>query len=151
MKYSIIILGLILSGIFLSECYPQTMKAADGADQKYLILNNDMKYYQIICKEHPDEYMSYYRTVREKIMQKLKHNYRDYYHNGDVNLFFVLKSNGALVRADVDLDRSTSDKKLVDIALLSLQQAASFPPFPCDLDVPQLPLSIIISFKENNE
>ena len=141
---------LILGHISLRDAAAQTIKAADSADMGYFSLKADMKSYQIICKEYGKDYTDYYNFVRQKIVQKLKYNYRDYYRDGDVNLFFVLKSNGSLTRIDVDTGRSTADKKLIDIALASLQQASPFRPFPKELNAAELPFSLTISFKENN-
>lgn len=100
--------------------------------------------------DHAKEYADYYQAVREKILKKLKDNYRDYYRNGDVDLSFVLNSSGILSRIDVNLGKSTEEKELIGIAILSLQQASPFLPFPKELTVPRLPLSLTISFKEKS-
>ena len=134
----------------LRHAMAQTIKTADGAGPGYFNLKDDMKSYQIIYKEYGKDYMDYYHAVRERVVQKLKGNYRDHYRDGDVDLSFILNSNGSLGRIDVDLGKSTTDKKLIDIALLSLQQAAPFSPFPKALDAAELPFSLTISFKEKN-
>ena len=119
-------------------------------DAAYFSLKDDMKSYQIVYKEHGKDYLDYYHDVREKVVQKLKCNYRDHYRNGDVDILFALNSNGSLGRIDVDLGKSTSDKGLIDIALYSLRQASPFAPFPKELNAAELPFSITISFKEKN-
>lgn len=132
-------------------CYAQSIAASDEVDQEYLRLNTDMTTYQIISKDRRDEYMSYYRAIREKILARLKRNYTRHYNDGDVHLFFVLDKKGALVRMDVALNKSTKDMKLVDIALRSLQQAGPFGPFPEEFEGPgNIPFSIIVTFKKNN-
>jgi len=85
------------------------------------------------------------------LTEKLKHNYIDNYNDGDIALSFVLNAKGYLMRIDVDTGKSTKNKTLIDVALLSLQEAAPFPPFPKELDVPQLPFGVTISFKEKND
>ncbi len=141
-----------ISGNIYSPCaIAQTIKATDSMDPAYFSLKDDMKSYQIIYKEHAKDYLDYYNTIREKVVQKLKYNYRDHYSNGDVDLFFILNSNGSLGRIDVDLGKSTTDNRLIDIAILSIQQASPFPHFPKELDASELPFSLAISFKESKE
>ena len=148
--------------------------AADGVEYVYVSLNSDMQTYQItpkddkelkitpseekdmstyniVSKENNQKLLSYYRSIREKILAKLKRNYTSHYNDGDVHLFFILDKKGAIIRIDVALNRSTKDTKLVDIALLSLQQAAPFGPFPKDMNVPQMPFSLIITFKKDSQ
>ena len=151
-NFRVILIGVyvIFGYISLPGAIAQTTKSTDGVSVSSMNLKDDMRYYQIVCEGHDKEYKDYYHAVRGKIVQKLKHNYRDRYCNGDVELFFVLNSNGSLGRIDVDLDRSTRDKKLIDVALLSLNQASPFLHFPKELDVAALPFSLTISFKENS-
>ena len=150
MRSALIVITVVLGCVFSSDSIAQTIKAADHIDQSYLSLKDDMKTYEVICKEHAKEYGDYYKTVREKIVKKLKYNYTDYYRNGEVELYFVLNSNGSLKRIDVDTGKSTDDWKLIDVALSSIQQASPFPPFPKELDAAQLPFSLMISFREDN-
>lgn len=147
--------------------------APDGADYVYVSLNSDtqlykvmpkegeqwkvapsdvkdMSSYNILSKENNEKLLSYYRSIREKILGKLKRNYASHYNDGDVHLFFILDNKGAIKRIDVALNRSTKDNKLIDTALLSLQQASPFGPFPKELSVPQMPFSLIITFKKDN-
>ena len=148
------ILITILSAVYFissqQKIFAQTIRTTDGPGIDYFSVKADMKSYEIICKEYGKDYTDYYNAVRQKIVQKLKYNYKDYYRDGDVNLFFVLKSNGSLTRIDVDTGKSTGDKKLLGIAIASLQEASPFRPFPKELDAAELPFSLTISFKENN-
>ena len=100
-----------LGHISLRNAIAQTIKTADGAGSGYFNLKDDMKSYQIICKEYGKDYMDYYHAVREKVVQKLKCNYRDHYRDGDVDLSFILNSNGSLGRIDFDLGKSTPSKR----------------------------------------
>ena len=148
----IIAFNILAASLILAphKASAQTIVATDGLGQGCANIKDDVKSYEIIYKEYGKAYKDYYQSVREKIVRKLKYNYRDYYRDGDVSLFFVLKANGSLVRIDVDLGKSTTDKKLIDIALLSLQQASPFLPFPKELDAAELPFSLTVSFKENS-
>jgi len=113
-------------------------------------INTDMSSYQVTPKEEVDDRSPYYRSIREKILARLKRNYTNHYNNGDVSLFFILNKEGDIVRIDVALSRSTKDVKLIDTALLSLQQAAPFGPFPKNLNTKQVLFSLTISFKKDS-
>ena len=148
--FGLIIIAVFLGYFFPLDSYAQTIISTDGLGRGVANIKDDVKSYEIIYKEYGKVYEDYYQAVRQRIVQKLQHNYRDYYRDGDVNLFFVLKSNGSLVRIDVDTGKSTDDKKLIGIAIASLQGASPFIPFPKELDAAELPFSLTISFKENN-
>ena len=141
-------LCLILIHLSSASSFAQSVKGSDDIPGDYFILKDDIKSFKITYGDYGKEYEDYYRVVREKIVHKIEYNYKDYYREGDVALCFVLNFNGSLDRIDVKLDKSTSDKRLIDIAILSLQQAAPFPPFPKELDASQLPFSVIVSFKK---
>ena len=148
----IILVGstIILTCMFLRNSTAQTIRDAGGLDRGSFSVKDDMRSYEVIYKEHGKVYEDYYREVREKVVRELKAVYRDYYRDGDVDLYFVVRSNGSLKRIDVDIDKSTKDKRLINIAVLSLQQASPFSHFPKELDGPQLPFSLTVSFKEKS-
>ena len=137
--------------LFLQECAAQNIKAEGKPGQNYFNVVNDIKCYQIVYDENSKEYITYYQAIREKIVKRLRSNYNYYFNTGDVNLFFLLNSDGSLARLGVDGARSTDDKKLVDTAVLSLKQASPFPPFPEKFRLSQMPFSIIISFREKSD
>ena len=142
---------IVILFLHVPRCSAQNIAASEDVDREYLRLNADMTTYQIIMKDQHEEYMSYYGAIREKILAKLKRNYKRYYNDGDVHLFFVIDKKGALVRMDIALSKSTKDMKLIDIALLSLQQAEPFGPFPEELkDSGNIPFSLVITFKKNS-
>ena len=144
-------LCMVLTAMIERPCFAQTIDASGEMDQEYMKLHSDMTTYRIISKDRREDYMSYYRAIREKILAKLKHNYIRHYNDGDVHLFFVLNKKGELARIDVALSKSTKDMKLIDITLSSLQQAAPFGPFPEELKAAgDMPFSIIITFKKDN-
>ena len=145
--YIMVVVYLILSPL---NIFAQTIAAKDGLGQSCVSIKDDMKSYEIVYKVYTKEYADYYREVREKIVRKLRNNYRDHYSDGDVYMCFVLNSNGSLHRIDFDLGKSTKDKELINTALISLQQAAPFQPFPKELSESQLTISLTVSFKENN-
>ncbi|MFA6321760.1 MAG: energy transducer TonB [Candidatus Omnitrophota bacterium] len=126
-------------------------QSADGADcheGDFFAIKDGVQAFQIISSEASGSYSNYYKLIREKIVHKVEYNYKDYYRNGDVSLFFTLKLDGSLDRIDVDIDKSTKDRRLIDVAIKSLQQASPFPPFPKELNVPKASFDLTISFKK---
>lgn len=142
---------IFLCSLFSQECAAQNIKAEGRPGQNYFDIVNDIKCYQIVYDENSKEYITYYQAIREKIIRKLKSNYNHYFNKGDVNLLFLLNSDGSLAQLGVDGTKSTDDKKLVDIAVRSLRQASPFPRFPEEFHISQMPFSIIISFKEKSD
>jgi len=142
---------VFLCCLFSQECAAQSLKAEGRPGQNYFTVVNDIKCYQIVYDENSKEYITYYEAIRKRIIRKLKSNYNYYFNTGDVNLLFLLNSDGSLARLGVDGAKSTDDKKLIDIAVLSVKQASPFPPFPKEFRLSQMPFSIIISFREKSE
>lgn len=99
-----------------------------------------------IYKINSASYVSYYQTVREKIKRCAYHNYT-LSEAGQVYLTFVILSDGRLRDAKVIEDKSSDNAHLRNIALKSLRDASPYPPFPKDLDYPQLTFNVIISFE----
>ncbi len=139
----------VLSLGYLTLSFAQAAKGPDDIKGSYLKLNNDTQYYQIISTlSNEKDYAAYSQLIRERIKEKLESHYRRYRKNGDVSLFFVIRADGNLVRTDIDLQNSTNDKKLLDIAIASLEASSPFPPLPERLSGEELPFSVTISFKE---
>ena len=143
----ILITFAILYCLISQDCVAQTV-AVDKPGQSYSSISNDIKYYRIVYYETEEDYVSYNKIVRERIKQSLSNAYKRFYEGGDVDLFFIINADGKLSRFDVDYKKSTADKKLVDLAVSSLNKSSPFPPFPKGLSDQQLPFSITISFKE---
>lgn len=95
------------------------------------------------------DYINYYQHIREAIRSRLKDNYKDYYEEGDVHLIFTLSSDGALVELAVDTANSTSDRKLVEIAVQSMKESSPFQPFPRVLVLTRMSFNLIVSFKKS--
>lgn len=140
---------IILVGFAAIDCQAQAARAIEQPKEGYFSLEKDTRLYQIINRYQDDKaYVSYSKAVREKIKKKLVENYRDYYKDGEVYILFIIKANGKLRAFGIDYDKSTDDKKLLDVAAASLKESSPFPPFPETLDTEQLPFSIELSFKK---
>lgn len=149
-KFLIVIIVFILSAnIAVPEIIAQDMKSGTTVGQAYSNLGVDMQYYEIKYDPKSEEYIGYYKVIREKIMQKLRYLYKYHYKNGDIYLSFVLKSDGKLEGFYVDRVKSAPDNTLIDIATTSLKRSSPFPPFPKGLASPKVSFNVIISFKES--
>jgi len=114
------------------------------------------KKFETVIKEEADEakkatYISYYRTVRERIRQHADRNYprRRGLGEGDVFLSFVVASSGELLQAGVVDRKSTDNPTLRRIAIDSIRDSSPFPPFPKGMGQYQITFNVIISFELN--
>jgi len=91
-------------------------------------------------------YLNYYQFVREKIK---KAAYQNYVHTeeGEVYLSFSVEKGGSLKGVRLAEEKSSGNEYLRGIALSSIKDAAPFPPFPRELDYPELTFNVIISFE----
>lgn len=142
------IVFVLLSNIAAPEGRAQGVKTANPVNQAYSNLGVDMQYYEIKYDPNNEDYISYYKAIRAKIMQKLKGLYRYHYRNGDIHLLFTIKSDGTLAGFDVDYTNSAKDKTLLNIATSSLKKASPFPSFPNGLSLPEVSFSVVISFRD---
>lgn len=144
---NLLITFVMLHCLAAQDCIAQTV-AVEKPGQSYSGISNDIEYYRIVYYETKEDYVSYNKIVRERIKQRLLSAYKRFYKGGDVNLLFIVNADGKLAQFDVDYKESTTDKKLIDLAVSSLKKSSPFPPFPERLSDPQLPFSVTISFKE---
>lgn len=140
------VLIILISAPWLSAKAFPSVTAAEyqenlGAD------NEDLKIYEIVYHGNDKKYLSYSQAIREKIKESIKRNYARYYEDGDVTLFFILKSDGKLARFDIDRENSTKNNKLLKIAVSSLNESVPFSPFPEGLSFNELSFHVTISFK----
>lgn len=91
-------------------------------------------------------YISYYQLVRERIRRSAYQNYSRT-ETGEIFLSFVIAQDGSLRDVRLIEEKSTPSYYLRDIAARSIRAAAPFPPFPKELDYPQLSFNVIISFE----
>lgn len=94
------------------------------------------------------KYLGYKGSIRQKI-EKRAYQYAENseFTSGEVYLTFVLTSSGALGEVKIIPEKTTASPRLQEIGLRSIKESAPFPPFPPDLQFPELPFSVIISFK----
>ena len=95
-------------------------------------------------------YANYYSLVRARIKQRAYFNYSDNY-IGEVYLTFILTNDGALKELQILENRTTAQQFLRTIGLKSVKEAAPFPPFPKELNYPELTFNVVISFQMKDE
>lgn len=94
------------------------------------------------------EYISYYHLIREKIRQNLKNYYRPYHGQGDVALAFTLGSDGSLIDCVIENTPQGYDKRLGEVAILSVKKSSPLPSFPEALSRDSMTFNLTISFKK---
>jgi len=94
------------------------------------------------------KYLSYNENVRQRIRQQA-YSYVDHpeFDAGEVYLTFVLISDGSLKQTKVIEDKTAANPYLRTIGLRSIKEANPFPPFPKDLNYPELTFNVVISFE----
>jgi outer membrane biosynthesis protein TonB len=98
------------------------------------------------------KYLSYNDTIRQKIRQKA-FNYVDHpdFKQGEVYLTFILDSSGVLKDVKIIDSKTHANDYLRSVGLKSVRGSAPFPPFPKDLNYPDLTFNIVISFQTEPE
>lgn len=94
------------------------------------------------------KYLNYTQDIRHKIKQKA-YSYVGHpgFEEGEVYLTFVLTSKGLLRNVKIISDRTSANVYLQQIGMRCIEDAAPFPPFPVDLQYPELTFNVIISFE----
>lgn len=97
-------------------------------------------------KINTPSYTTYYQVVRERIRERAYANYTRL-SSGEVYLTFIIRQNGVLTELQILADKTTANDFLKQVGMRSVQEAAPFPPFPQDLNFPELTFNIAISFQ----
>jgi len=96
-------------------------------------------------------YISYYRSVREKIRYYADKNYikEGNASQGEIFLSFVITSRGELLHIMIIDAKSAEDLLLRNLAINSIRDASPFPIFPQDMTQHQITFNVVISFELN--
>ncbi|MCM8779989.1 MAG: TonB family protein [Candidatus Omnitrophica bacterium] len=92
------------------------------------------------------EYLNYYQVIRAKIKKAAYQRYIKM-DTGQVYISFTVSNDGMLEDVRLIEESSVQNQYLWDIGLKSIRDASPFPPFPKELNYPQLSFNIIISFE----
>ncbi len=104
----------------------------------------------IVEKMGGPKYFNYKEHIRRKIKEKAYGHIEDpKFNSGEVYLTFVLLADGSLRQIRIVEDKTEANEYLRGIGLKSVQEANPFPPFPKDLNYPELTFSVPISFRVN--
>lgn len=92
-------------------------------------------------------YVGYDSVIRDQIKARLDQNVDSARKNaGDVYISFVVNDKGELLKVSIVADRTNADSYLQEICWRSVRESSPFKPFPKDLNYPQLPFGVLISF-----
>ncbi|HOD12427.1 MAG TPA: TonB C-terminal domain-containing protein [Candidatus Omnitrophota bacterium] len=91
-------------------------------------------------------YINYYQIVRSRIRDRAYANY-ERFESGEVYLTFMLDSQGSLKRIKIIEERTRANQYLRQISMRSIEESNPFPPFPSDLQYPELSFNVIISYE----
>lgn len=91
-------------------------------------------------------YAMYTNIIRDRIRERAYVNFVKYA-GGDVYLTFVVRADGQLNDVQVLQNRSQATESLCAAGMDSIREAAPFPPFPKELNYPELTFNIQISFQ----
>ena len=94
------------------------------------------------------KYLSYTDKIRQKIKERA-YGYVDHpdFESGEVYLAFVLLSNGSLKEVQIIEEKTKAENFLKTVGVRSIRESEPFPTFPKDLDYPELPFNIVVSFE----
>ena len=93
-------------------------------------------------------YMDYYDIIRERIRYALFKMYSGGYNKGQVHLQFTLGSDGSLRGAGILEAKSMESKELKNLTLRALKKSLPFPPFPAELNDPEINFTVVISYHQ---
>lgn len=94
------------------------------------------------------KYLSYNENIRQRIRQRA-YSYVDSpeFQAGEVYLTFIIGSDGALKECKIIDHKTRANQYLRRVGLLSVQESNPFPPFPADLNYPELTFNVVIAFE----
>ncbi|HSV43001.1 MAG TPA: hypothetical protein VLJ10_00460 [Candidatus Bathyarchaeia archaeon] len=93
-------------------------------------------------------YMTYHEQVRSKIRNRAYFYVDDpRFAAGEVYLTFVLGSDGSLRDVKLVQEKTRANSYLGSVGLRSIKESSPFPPFPGDLNYPELTFNVVISFE----
>lgn len=94
------------------------------------------------------QYLTYNQSIRQKITQRAYRYVDDpEFQEGEVYLTFIVSRTGDLSDINIIEEKTRANGYLRESAMRSIKEANPFPPFPQDLNYPELTFNVIISFQ----
>jgi len=100
-----------------------------------------------IAAENLEDYISYYKLIRERIKERVTHLYKRAANQGAINVVFRINHRGMLTKMTIDRMASKGGPDIEKLAIQSIKTASPFPSFPKSLKKKELTFSIAIIFK----
>jgi len=133
---------------------PKQLRLTKKQSPKIMTLDMDRRITVPLLKSEKisdKKYLSYNQLIRQKIKQMAySHVDSPKFEQGEVYLTFVLGSNGVLQDIKIIDERTHASSYLRNIGLRSVRESNPFPPFPNDLNYPQLTFNVVIAFEVKN-
>jgi outer membrane biosynthesis protein TonB len=134
---------------------PTVETIGPGLSGRAVIGGNGDKFETVVNNEKDSgrkaTYISYYRSVREKIRYYADKNYikEGSASQGEIFLSFVVTSGGDLLHIMIIDAKSAEDLLLRNLAINSIRDASPFPAFPQGMTQHQITFNVVISFELN--
>ena len=94
----------------------------------------------------PNDYPEYFNMIGGKIRDAAYEKAAKIHHSsGEVHVVFTLQSNGRLQKKPM-VQGSSASAKLQEAALRSVEAASPFPPFPKEMNSPEMVFNVVIDF-----
>jgi len=124
------------------------LQGADFIKPRTAALKNNISLFSpdINISKNP-AYIGYYQISREKIKRAAYQQNYTGREEGEVTVSFVIASDGTLRQVRLVEQGSCGSPYLRDIAVAAVKEAAPFPRFPKELDYPQIPFTLTITFQ----
>ncbi|MCB9772556.1 MAG: hypothetical protein H6754_08415 [Candidatus Omnitrophica bacterium] len=98
------------------------------------------------------KYVGYNDRIRDKIRNRAYFYIDDpKFEAGEIYLTFVVTADGNLKDLQIINERSRANDYLRSVGLRSVKESSPFPPFPSDLQYPELSFNVIISFEVSHK
>lgn len=96
-------------------------------------------------------FLNYFGLVRQRVRHEAEKGFlRGSLGHGDVMLYFVLKSDGAVVNVSVINERSSAEPFIKDFAVRCVRACSPFPRFPKELGMQRISFNLSILFDETS-
>jgi len=94
------------------------------------------------------KYSHYHQTIRRKIKERAYFYVDNFdFETGEVYLTFALLADGTLKEVRIIESKTSANEYLRGVGLRSIKESSPFPPFPKDLNYPELSFNVVISFE----
>ncbi|MCQ9207504.1 MAG: energy transducer TonB [Omnitrophica bacterium] len=129
----------------IKESKKRTLAAKNPEPEAKIVEKKD-EYLEEKKVRELEEYIAYYELIRQKIKGRVTALYKRPGKEGRVGVAFLLNRRGAVKKLEINDIRGSDKKYLEKIARQAVKSASPFPPFPEELQKPELTFTVAIIF-----